>query len=135
MISLMGLGEITKQFAKEALLDTLRPADPPRVSEGSATEKVAGEGAGATILRQVQAMQTALKENEELLVLFHNGFETLRVLDFFVPSAQVIVLAGIDTDKNITRVIAPAESLQLTCKVMKVQPPAKPARIRFITPK
>jgi hypothetical protein len=42
------------------------------------------------------------------------------------------VLAGIDAEKNITRVISPAESLQLTCKVLKA---TKPARIRFITPK
>ena len=80
-------------------------------------------------------MQTALKENEELVVLFHNGLETLRVMDFFVPSPQVMVLAGLDAEKNIMRVVASADSLQLTCKVMRLQPPAKPARIRFLTPK
>ncbi len=78
-------------------------------------------------------MQSALKDNEELVVVFHNGVEALRVLDFFIPSAKVIVLAGVDAQKNITRVISSAASLQLTCKVMKVEPTAKPVRIRFLT--
>ena len=101
-----------------------KPATPP-----------APETVGATILKQVQAMQTALKENEELVVLYHNGLETLRVMDFSIPSKQVMVLAGLDAEKNIMRVVASADSLQLTCKVMRLQPPAKPARIRFLTPK
>ncbi len=142
----MGLGDLTKQFAQEAIenqvkdvLDALRPSEPPKVSPkapeapGVADKPV--DGAGAVIVKQVQAMQTALKENEELVIMFHNGVETLRVLDFFVPSPQVIVLAGLDSEKNIMRVISPADCLQLTCKVIKLQPPAKPARIRFLSPK
>ena len=134
----MGFSNLTKKFAQAAIedqvkdvLDAMRPepAAPAKPAAPPAPETV-----GAAILKQVQAMQTALKENEELLVLFHNGLETLRVMDFFVPSPQVIVLAGLDAEKNIMRVIAPADSLQLTCKVMKTQPPATPARIRFLTP-
>jgi len=142
----MGFGNLTKQLAQEAIqssvgevLDSLRPKDASQISDKLASDKVAAQGpagsAGSTILRQVQAMQTALKEDEELMVLFHNGLETLRVLDFFSPSPQVIVLAGIDTEKNVTRVISPAEVLQLTCKVMKVLPSSKPVRLRFIAPK
>jgi hypothetical protein len=142
----MGFGNLTKQLAQEAIqnsvgdvLDSLRPHDASQISEKLASEKSgaqgSGESVGSTIVRQVQAMQTALKEDEELMVLFHNGLETLRVLDFFSPSQQVIVLAGIDTQKNVTRVISPAETLQLTCKVMKVPLPAKPVRLRFIAPK
>ena len=142
----MGLGEITRQIAKEAIgnqvkdvLDTLRPADLSKISETLAGDKptaaAPAEPPGVTIVRQMQAMQSALKENEELMVLFYNGLETLRVLDVFVPSPQVIVLAGIDGEKNITRVIAPAESLQLTCKVVKTAAGVKPVLIRFITPK
>jgi hypothetical protein len=133
----MGLGEITKQFAKEAIESQVK--DVLSIPETPAAEKpgvpAAPEPVGATIIRQVQAMQAALKENEELAVLFHNGQETLRVLDVFQASPQVIVLAGFDAEKNITRVVSPAESLQLTCKVIKTQASAKPVRIRFITPK
>ena len=137
----MGFGNLTKKFAQAAIedqvkdvLDAMRPAETTAAPAKTATP-AAPESVGATIIKQVQAMQTALKENEELLVLFHNGLETLQVVDFFVPSPQVIVLAGLDAEKNIMRVISPADSLQLTCKVMKIQPPAKPARIRFLTPK
>ena len=85
------------------------------------------------MLAQVQAMQKALKEDEELIVLFHAGVETVRVLEFFFPSWQVAVLNGIDPEKAVTRVISPVESLQLVCKVVKA--PAKPTRINFFTPK
>ena len=61
-------------------------------------------------------MQKALKEDEELVVLCSSAGETIRVLEFFVPSWNVLVLTGIDTEKNITRIITPVESLQLVCK-------------------
>jgi len=136
----MGFSNLTKKLAQAAIedqvkdvLDAMRPETTPAPPKPAAPPPP--ETVGATILKQVQAMQTALKENEELVVLFHNGLETLRVMDFFVPSPQVMVLAGLDAEKNIMRVVAAADSLQLTCKVMKLQPPAKPARIRFLTPK
>jgi hypothetical protein len=137
----MAIGELTKQLAGQALgdmLDSLRPPDLSRITETVRSAKPAGgagENTGATIVGQVQAMQKAVKEDEELLVLYHGGGETVRVLEFFLPSWQVVVLTGIDTEKNITRVIAPAESLQLVCKAMKVHPPAKPVRIGFIAPR
>src|ERR1700676_3781075 len=103
----MGLGEITKQFAKEAIESQVK--DVLSIPETPAAEKpgvpAAPEPVGATIIRQVQAMQAALKENEELVVLFHTGQETLRVLDVFQASPQVIVLAGFDAEKNITRIV------------------------------
>jgi len=45
-------------------------------------------------------MQKALKEDEELVVLFHSGAEKIRVLEIFVPSWQVAVLKGLDADRN-----------------------------------
>jgi len=139
----MGFGDLTKQLAKEAIESQmkdalgLRPTEAPKAPEAPTPAPVpaAPESPGVTILRQLQAMQTALKENEELAVLFHNGLEILRVNDFILASPQIIVLAGIDAEKNITRVISPAESLQLTCKVVKTPAGAKPVPIRFITPK
>jgi len=59
----------------------------------------------------------------------------LRVLEFYAPSAQLLVMTGIDTDRNVTRVISPIEAVQLVCKVMSTQAGAKPARINFINPK
>jgi hypothetical protein len=122
----MAFGEIAKQLAQHALLDEAAPEP---------AAPVAPDNAGAIMLRQVQAMQKACKEDEELVVLFRSGSETVRVLEFIVPSPAVLVLAGVDEAKNLTRVVSSPESVQLVCKVMKVQPSAKPARLVFRVPK
>jgi hypothetical protein len=137
---------LTRQLAQQAVggsmkdvLDALRPPDLSRVSETLRTTKPNGPGQAeevcAAILGQVQAMQKALREDDELVVLFHAGSETVRVLEFFVPQWNVVVLSGIDAERNITRVVSHIESVQLICKVMKVQPPAKPVRISFVFPR
>jgi hypothetical protein len=141
----MALGEIAKQIAGQALkapvkdvLDTLRPPDVSQVSEAVKNARPAtasGENVCAIVLGQVQAMQRALKEDEELVVLLHNGLETMRVMEIYVPSWSVAVVTGIDSDRNLTRVIAPAETLQLICKVMKATAGAKPVKVAVIAPK
>jgi hypothetical protein len=125
----MAFGEITKQLAQQALGNTLSDA-----LEGKPAP-AQPETAGGTILAQIQAMQRALKPEEELVVLFRTGPETIRVLEFYAPSWQVLVLTGLDSSKNVTRIVSSAESLQLVCKVMQAHAPAKPIRINFITPK
>ena len=141
----MALGEIAKQIAGQALkapvkdvLDSLRPPDASQVSDAVKNARpaaVPGENVGAVVLGQIQAMQRALKDDEELLVLLHNGLETVRVIEIYVPSWSVAVLSGIDSDRNLTRVIAPVESLQLICKVMKAPAGAKPLKVAVIAPK
>ena len=128
----MAFGEITKQLAQQALGNSIKDAlDPEPVKAAPAPP----ESAGATILAQTQAMQRALKPDEELVVLYNAGAETIRIHEFYAPSWHVIVLTGVDSGKNITRIISPADVLQLVCKVMKVPAAAKPVRISFITPK
>jgi hypothetical protein len=122
----MAFGEIAKQLAQQALADQLTP----KPSTPAQPDSV-----GAVMLGQVQAMQKACKEDEELVVLFRSGPETIRVLEFIVPSWTVLVLAGVDEAKNTTRIVSTPESVQLVCKVMKVQPPGKPARLGFRIPK
>jgi hypothetical protein len=142
----VGLGQITKQFAQQAIanpmkdvIDSLRPADAAAVADSLANQRqtasAPSDNVGAVIAGQVQAMQNALKEDQELVVLCSAGLETLRVLEFFSPSPRVLVLTGLDTERTITRVICPVETLQLVCKPMPVQAGTKPARIRFVVPK
>lgn len=134
----MAFGSLTKQIAQQALLDSLRPSDAAQVSESLKTARPApgsGENTCAVMLGQIQAMQKALKEDEELVVLLHNGLETMRVLEVYVPSWNVAVVTGIDADRNLTRVIAPSDNLQLICKVMKAQIGAKPVKVALIAPK
>ena len=121
----MALGDLTKQLASQAIRNAVNPPAPPPKPDNT----------GTAMLAQVQAMQKALKEDEELIVLFHAGGEAFRVLEFFFPSWKVAVLTGVDKDKSVTRVIAAVESLQLVCKVSKAAPPAAPARIKFVTPR
>src|SRR5215216_3868363 len=142
----MSFGHLTKQLAQQAIgdqvkdvIESLRPADAASTAESLAGAKspvaAQGDNVGATVIAQVQAMQKSLKEDQELIVLCTTGLETLRVLEVYAPSWRVVVLTGIDVDKVITRVICPVESLQLVCKPMPVRLGAKPARIRFVTPK
>ena len=122
----MAIGDLTKQLAQQALLSatTKEPAPPPPL-----------ENVSATFLGQIAAMQKALKEDEELVVLFQNGAERIRVMEVFAPSREVAVLSGMDSDRNRTRVICAVASLQLTCKVVRVPPGNKPARVGLINQK
>jgi len=126
----MALAELTKQLAQQALLSATSPAKEPAASAPKEKESVC-----AVILAQINAMQKALKEDEELVVLFHTGAEKIRVMEIFVPSWQVAVLKGVDADHNQARVVSPAELLQLVCKVVKAPPGVKPARIGLLAPK
>jgi hypothetical protein len=112
------------QLAEQALAGSKAPAPAPQP-----------ENPCAAILGQVQAMQKALREDEELAVSCHAAGETIRVFEFFMPSPLVIVIKGIDAARNLTRVVSHAEALQLVCKVVKVQPPARPSRIGFVVPR
>ena len=126
----MALAELTKQLAQQALLSATSPAKEPAAPAPAPKESVC-----AVILGQINAMQKALKEDEELVVLFHSGAEKIRVMEIYVPSWQVAVLKGLDADRNPARVVSPAERLQLICKVVKAPPGVKPARVSLIAPK
>jgi hypothetical protein len=142
----MAFGNIGRVIAGQAIestkknvLDALRVPETGKTAEKIQADRPAappgGENIGAVILGQIQAMQRAMKEDQELVVLFETGGETLRVLEIFVPSPRVFVLAGIDAEQNVTRVVIPAESAQLVCKIMKVAPDAKPIRVNVLSPR
>ena len=121
----MAFGEITKQLAKQAIGDTVKdiidpgPSTPPDLA--------------TTIVGQIQAMQKALKEEDELVVLYHSGSETVRVFEIILPSRQIAVLAGLDANKATTRVIVPIDRVELTCKIARAQ--GKAVRVNVIQPK
>jgi hypothetical protein len=121
----MALGDLTKQVAEQAIRSAMAPKP--------ATPSV--ESMGATMLAQIQAMQKALKEDEELAVWYRDQGDSIRVHEFFFPSWQVAVLTGADREKVVTRVVLPADALRLVCKVVKSPQPAAPARLKFVTPK
>jgi hypothetical protein len=125
----MALGEFTKQIAQQAILSATskEPAPPPAPA--------APENLAATFMSQIQAMQKALKEDEELVVQYHLGAAKVRVMEIFAPSRGVLVLTGPDAERGLNRVVAAVESLQLVCKVVKVPAGAKAVRVSLVMPK
>jgi hypothetical protein len=127
----VALGDLTKQLAEQAIAGTIRST----TSKPEAAPTVQTEDVGATIVGEIQAMQKALKEEDELLVLFYAGNEPLRIVEIFIRSRNVLVLTGYDAEKNITRVVSHVDGLRLICKVMKAPQGARPVRITFVAPK
>src|SRR6266542_4096309 len=80
----MSLGDLTKQLAVQALSTPERPEKPAQTGPG--------ETVGPTLLAQLQAMQKALKDDEELIILFRSGAETIVVREIYLPTWQVAVL-------------------------------------------
>ena len=122
----MALVELGKQLAQQAFTDAITPKE---------KEPAAPLGTGLVIFGQIHAMQKALKDDEELVVLFQSVVERIRVMEIFLPSPQIAVLSGTDSNRNTTRVISPIDSVQLLCKVMKAPAGAKPIRVNLVSPK
>jgi len=122
----MALVELGKQLAQQAFTDAITPKE---------KEPAAPVGTGLVIFGQIHAMQKALKDDEELVVLFQSGVERIRVMEIFLPAPQIAVLSGTDANRNTTRVISPIDSVQLLCKVMKAPAGAKPIRVNLVSPK
>jgi hypothetical protein len=133
----MAFGNIGKVIAGQALeatkknvMDAITGPEAPKPGE---KPQPAPESIGGIILGQIQAMQRPLKEDQELVVLFHTGSESLRVTEIFVPNVQVFVFAGVDSQGNVTRAVVPADRAQIVCKIMKIAPEARPVRVTILS--
>lgn len=124
----MAFADLTKQIAQQALLSATTPSKEPPAAPPV-------DSAGTIILGQIAAMQKHLKDDEELVVIFQQGTERIRVMEIFLASPSVAVLIGPDANRSLTRVVAAVASLQLVCKTAKVAAGAKPARVGLVTPK
>ena len=138
----MPLAQIGKQIAQQVVgekiqdvVDSFRPDAPKPPDAAKPAVPAHGESLGSIMVGQVQGMQRACKEDQELMLHCTVGADKIRVQEIFAPTWQVLVLTGIDADHNITRIISPVDSVQLVAKVVSVQPGAKPARVQLIIPK
>ncbi len=125
----MAFTELTKQLAQQAILSATsgpEKKDPPAP---------AADQSGLVIFGEIQAMQRALREDEELMVTFVAAGERLRVTELFLRSPQVMIVSGQDSTRGLTRVITPVASLELLCKTVKVAAGARPVRVALVTPK
>lgn len=133
----MNLGALTKELAKQAIGDKVKDVVDSVTDTGAQAKPAppADPTLGAIILGQLQAMQNALKDDMELVVLCNTGVEVLRIKEVFMPNWKLAVLIGSDTNNILTRVIQPVDQLNLTCKPMPVQTAGQPVRLRFVGPK
>lgn len=92
------------------------------------------ESVQEAILEHIKARQETLAPNEELQVTCFLGPEFVRVRQIAVPNWHVLVLMGVDAKDNETSFIMDMHTVQLCCKVLKVDPPRTPVRIGFILP-
>ena len=122
----MAFVDLTKQLAQQAIQSAIQ--DPPPATPTA-------DNPGAVILNQIGAMQKALKDDEELVIYLQSGAEKIRVMEIFLPSAQVAVLTGIDANRVITRVVSAVPALQLLVRTGKTQPGSKAVRINLVMPK
>jgi hypothetical protein len=122
----MAFVDLTKQLAQQAIQSAMEPspAAPP-----------AGDNPGAMIFNQIGAMQKSLKEDEELVIFLQSGADRIRVMEIFLPSPQIAVLTGIDSNRVMARVISAVSALQLVIRNGKAQPGAKAVRINLVMPK
>jgi len=126
----MALGEITKQLAKQALTDQVADILEPKQAKPPGPENLP-----MAIIGQMQAMQKACKEDQDLIAFCQAGGESIRIVEVYVPTPQLLVITGFDPRNNLTRVISPATSTEVVCKIVKLQPGATQSKIKFITPK
>lgn len=136
----MNIGSIGKTLASQAIdsaknsvIDAVKGPAPAKPAETKAAPAM--PDTGAAIIGQIQAMQRPLKDDQELAVEVQAGNESLRVTEIFVPNAEVLVFAGLDRDKNVTRVILPVNAAQVVCRVLKAAPGATPLRVNVLTPR
>lgn len=120
--------------AKNSMLDAIKGEPAKKPAAPAPAPPPAHDNVGGVMLAQIQAMQKALKEDQELVVQFRSGEEMLRIVEIFVPSPQVFVLAGNDGQQRLTRIIAPAATVQLICKILRVAPGSTPVRLKIMTP-
>jgi hypothetical protein len=92
------------------------------------------ENMTAVILNHITQLQDNLQSDEELLVCCEAGGEIIRVHEFNFPKWNVAIITGFDERGNLTQRITHIQTIQLTCKVRKLEPSGKRVRIGFILP-
>ena len=138
----MGLTDFTKQIAKEVvdsqkskMLEQLKLAETAKKADPVQGQPAPVENAGVIIFQQINAMQRACKEDQELHVLVAAAGETLRIHEIFAPTWALFVLIGFDAHGQTTRVVAPVTGLNVVCKMVKLQGDNKPVRVNLVPPK
>ena len=105
------------------LIDSVRSA--PRIQ---------AESVQAALVEHVKSLQSKLGPDQELLVTCSTGTEVIRVMEIVLPNWHLMILIGVDGRGNATSIAISMQGVQLTCKVIKVEPQQQPVRIGFVLP-
>ena len=99
-------------------------------------ELMAQQGFNLTsvIKKRIEDLEEKLEPGEELAVYCDTGRDRIRVQSFEFPNWHLGILSGYDEFGNATQRIANIQNIELTCKVMKTNPPSRPPKIGFVLP-
>ena len=140
----MGIGNIGKLLANQALETTKKSmiesvmgsdAAKPAAPDAAKALPVATFDVGSIITGQIQAMQRPLRDDQELQVSVSTAHEVLRINEIFVPNSAVLVFSGLDSLGNITRILTPADQVQLVCKIVNLPAGTPAKRVNVLTPR
>ena len=110
--NLPNLAEFSDSYATTMMNFRMPVIRPISVQQAESFEK--------GIANVIEELQANLAQDEELLVYYSNGVESVRMLHLYMSSTNVAVISGVDAEGNQARVVAHFQALQFVCKVVKV---------------
>jgi hypothetical protein len=83
---------------------------------------------------QLAAQGKHLKEDEDLALYCGAGPDRMRVFDIEIASATLVVVHGIDPEGARTFALVHPDTLNFTCKLIKLKPGGKRRPVGFRAP-
>jgi hypothetical protein len=123
------IGEAIRHRAVEIPLESLKVIDLPAMRSSA---QMHAESVQAAIQSHITHLQNSLAEDEELMILCSDGFSQIRVTEIGFHNWHIVIFAGVDGNGNPSSMITNINSVQMTCHVVKVEPPGKPFRVGFV---
>lgn len=81
--------------------------------------------------RWIRSLEADLEDDESLFIVHRQGATAIQVTDVAYPSAQTLVLIGVDTDGNEQHVFAHVSTVQIEISKMKRKPEQERSEIGF----
>ena len=112
----MGLGQLTKQLAQQAIGNQVKEAVEGIVPADTSTPSAPVETMSSMMLGETKCNAEGIEGRPGVGRHVQAGGEVLRVREIYVRSPQVAVVTGTTGEKALTRVICPFDSMVLVCK-------------------
>jgi hypothetical protein len=86
------------------------------------------------LIRQLRQRQEGLEEDQQLLVYCGTGSERIQVHEIVLPNNDTVILNGVDGEGNPASLFVTLNNVEITSKVIRLLPPAKPLQNRGLDP-